>query len=80
MKTIIFCSSIILLVIFTSGCSNGKVLNAPNGKKYYVDVDGCDSYTLNRDTLFCYSSDDENFKKVYKPVTFGYEINTRRSY
>ncbi len=62
------------------GCSNGSVLQAPNGKKYYIDIDNCDRYTLNRDMLSCYDSDEPTAVKTYMPVEFGYNINTRESY
>lgn len=71
---------LISLGILFSACSNGSVLHAPNGKKYYIDVKNCDRYTLDRDRLYCYDSDNPNFKKSYMPVEFGYDIDTRPSY
>lgn len=74
----------ISVAIFMSGCSYNSVINAPNGKRYYVDTKDCKQYTLNRDILTCYEDKDEDentvIKKQYRPITFGYEIETRRSY
>ena len=70
----------ILLGMLFSACSNGSVLHAPNGKKYYVDVDNCDRYTLDRDRLFCYDSKKPDFKKSYMPIEFGQSIDTRQSF
>ena len=69
-----------IVSIFVSACSNTSVMHAPNGKIYYIDGDDCDIYTLNRDTLYCYDSENETIQKVYKPVTFGYDIGSREGY
>jgi len=78
-KNILYTIVLTTIAILTSACSNGKVLHAPNGKEYYIDSDGCEIYTLDRDSLYCYDSDNK-MKKVYKPVSFGYEIQTREGY
>ena len=66
--------------IFMSGCSYNSVINAPNGKNYYVNTKHCKKYTLNRDILTCYGDEGTVLKKQYRPITFGYEIETRKSY
>jgi hypothetical protein len=80
-RKILLVGSLAVVSVFAISCSNGSLLHAPNGKTYYIDTDNCARYSLKRDTLYCYKEKDSvNPDKVYKPVTFGYKIDSRESY
>ena len=79
-KTILISTLFLSLGTLFSACSNASIVEAPNGKKYYIDNAYCERYTLERDRLYCYDTNDNRLKKSYMPVEFGYSIDTRTSY
>ena len=79
-KTILISALLLSMGSLFSACSNASIVEAPNGKKYYVDNVYCEKYTLERDRLYCYDAYGNRMKKSYMPIEFGYSIDTRSSY
>lgn len=77
---ITFYSFIIFVSLFLNACSNKSMFHAPNGKIYYLDLDNCSTHTIIRDTLICHDEKDIAYEKQYRPVSFGYSIDTRPSF
>ena len=63
---------IIAVSTFTIGCSSKAVLiQAENGKTYYVDSEICETYKLSNDSMYCYTGNSRCDTVVYKPVKIG---------
>jgi len=71
-KNIMLYSLVLATVAILSGCANGSALiEAPNGKTYFVDTTTCETYILKGDSMLCYTGQSRCDITTYKPVTTG---------
>ena len=65
-------SLLLATAALVSGCVNGSALiEAPNGKTYFVDTTTCETYKLKGDSMLCYTGQSRCDITTYKPVTTG---------
>ena len=66
-------SVLVMTALMSSACTqtSAKLIDAPNGKKYYVDTASCSTYKLYKGSMYCYTQENKCHTTVYKPVTSG---------
>lgn len=64
--------ALVILMSIVSGCSSAQLIEAENGKKYFVDKKTCETYKLkNNGKMYCYVEGNECKATVYSPVCSG---------
>jgi len=61
-------SSLVMVAAIMTGCSTAALVEAPNGKTYYIDTAKCDTYKLKKDSMYCYTEESTCQTTIYKPV------------
>ncbi len=72
-KNIMLYSLLLITAALVSGCASGgaALIEAPNGKTYFVDTTTCETYKLKGDSMLCYTGQSRCDITTYKPVTTG---------